>query len=70
MPRRVRRRSEIVEAFKTGFKPDFDTLGGRMVAVQENLAHLPDADLQAVAAYLKAVPALPDAVPNEVEHAD
>ena len=55
--------SEIVDAFKTGFTPDFDTLGGRMGAVQENLSHLPDADLQAIAAYLKAVPPLPDAVP-------
>jgi len=57
--------SEIVGVFKTGFKPDFvDTLGGRMGAVQENLAHLADADLQAIAAYLKAVPPLPDAVPK------
>jgi len=55
---------EIVEALKTGFKPDFDTLGGRMGEVQENLAHLPEADLQALAAYLKAVPPLPDAVPK------
>lgn len=62
--------SEIVDAFKTGFKPDFDTLGGRMVAVQENLAHLPDADLQAIAAYLKAVPPLPDAVPKAAANAD
>ena len=54
--------SEIVDAFKTGFTPDFDTLGGRMGAVQENLSHLPDTDLQAIAAYLKAVPPLPDAV--------
>lgn len=56
--------SEIVDTFKTGFTPDFDTLGGRMGAVQENLAHLPDEDLQAIAAYLKAVPPLPDAVPG------
>jgi mono/diheme cytochrome c family protein len=56
--------TEIVDAFKTGFKPDFDTLGGRMGAVQENLSHLPDADLQAIAAYLKAVPPLPNAVPS------
>lgn len=56
--------AEIVDAFKTGFKPDFDTLGGRMGAVQENLSHLPDTDLQAIAAYLKAVPPLPDAVPS------
>lgn len=56
--------AEIVEALKTGFKPDFDTLGGRMVAVQENLAHLPDDDLAAIAAYLKVVPPLPDAMPS------
>jgi mono/diheme cytochrome c family protein len=60
--------SEIVDVLKTGFKPDFvDTLGGRMGAVQENLAHLPDADLQAIAAYLKAVPPLPDAVADAGE---
>lgn len=58
---------EIVETFKTGFTPDFDTLGGRMGEVQENLSHLPDADLQAIAAYLKAVPPLPDAVPKKEE---
>jgi mono/diheme cytochrome c family protein len=57
--------SEIVETFKTGFTPTFDTLGGRMGDVQENLSHLPDADLQAIAAYLKAVPPLPDAVPKK-----
>lgn len=55
---------EIVDTFKTGFTPDFDTLGGRMGAVQENLSHLPDADLRAIAAYLKAVPPLADAVPS------
>jgi cytochrome c553 len=38
-----------------------------MGAVQENLAHLPDADLQAIAAYLKAVPPLPDAVADAGE---
>ena len=53
---------DIVDALKTGFKPDFDTFGGRMAAVQNNLEHLPDEDLQAIAAYLKAVPPLPDAV--------
>jgi mono/diheme cytochrome c family protein len=61
--------SEIVETFKTGFTPSFDTLGGRMGDVQENLAHLPDADLQAIAAYLKAVPAQPDAVPKKADAA-
>jgi mono/diheme cytochrome c family protein len=40
----------------SGFTPDFDTAGGSMVEVQENLSHLPESDLAAVAAYLKAVP--------------
>jgi mono/diheme cytochrome c family protein len=58
---------DIVNAFKTGFTPDFDTLGGSMGAVQQNLAHLPDADLHAIAAYLKAIPALPDAVKRQAD---
>jgi mono/diheme cytochrome c family protein len=56
--------SEIVEVFQTGFTPDFDTLGGSMADVQEELSNLPEEDLQAIAAYLKAVPPLPDAVPR------
>jgi mono/diheme cytochrome c family protein len=54
--------SEIVDTFKTGFTPDFDTLGGSMSAVQQELSHLSDGDLQAIAAYLKAIPPLSDAV--------
>ncbi len=54
--------SEIVDTFITGFTPDFDTLGGTMSLVQWNLSRLPETDVRAIAAYLKAVPALPDAV--------
>lgn len=46
----------IVGYLKNGFTPDFDTVGGSMVAVQENMAMLPDSDLEAIAAYLKAIP--------------
>ena len=56
---------EIVDVFKTGFTPEFDTLGGNMALVQWSLSHLPDEDLEAIAAYLKAVPPLPDAIPAE-----
>lgn len=42
---------------ESGFTPDFDTVGGSMVVVQENLALLPKSDLEAIAAYLKAIPA-------------
>lgn len=59
--------SDLVYAFQSGFKPDFDTLGGRMAAVQEELSRLPEEDLQAIAAYLKAVPPLPDAVERTEE---
>jgi mono/diheme cytochrome c family protein len=46
----------IAYYFQSGLTPDFDTVGGSMVAVQENLSMLGDADRQAIAAYLKAVP--------------
>ena len=44
-----------------------NVLGGRMAAVQEELSRLPEEDLQAIAAYLKAVPPLPDAVERSEE---
>ena len=50
--------ADIAYYLKSGFTPDFDTVGGSMVAVQENLAQLTDADRSAIAAYLKAVPAV------------
>ncbi|MCG8370020.1 MAG: cytochrome c [Proteobacteria bacterium] len=50
--------ADIAYYLGSGFTPDFDTVGGSMVAVQENLARLPADDLQAIAAYLKAVPAV------------
>jgi hypothetical protein len=56
---------EIADTLKTGFTPDFDTLGGRMASVQEEISHLPIEELRAIGAYLKAIPALPDAVPRE-----
>lgn len=49
--------TDLVYYLESGFTPDFDTVGGSMVAVQENLAALPRSDLEAIAAYLKAVPA-------------
>ncbi len=52
--------SELAYYFETGFTPDWDTVGGSMVAVQENLAELSDADRQAIAAYLKFIPAIAD----------
>ena len=50
--------ADLVGYFQTGFTPDYDSVGGSMVEVQQNLSHLPEEDLQAIAAYLKAVPAV------------
>ena len=49
--------SDIVNYLETGFTPDFDSVGGSMVEVQKNIARLPASDREAIAAYLKAVPA-------------
>jgi mono/diheme cytochrome c family protein len=48
---------DLAYYFESGFTPEFDTVGGSMVAVQENLAKLTAEDRQAIAAYLKALPA-------------
>jgi mono/diheme cytochrome c family protein len=52
---RILRRAAYLES---GFTPEFDTVGGSMVAVQENMAKLSDEDRAAIAAYLLALPAL------------
>lgn len=50
--------ADIAYYLETGFTPDFDTVGGSMVAVQENAARLGDEDRAAIAAYLKALPSV------------
>jgi mono/diheme cytochrome c family protein len=49
--------AEIVTYLTSGFTPDYDSVGGHMTHVVENMAKLPDSDRAAVAAYLKKVPA-------------
>jgi len=53
---------DISYYLESGFTPDFDMVGSSMVEVQENMAHLTDADRDAIASYLKLIPALPDKV--------
>ncbi len=48
---------DIVNYLETGFTPEFDSVGGSMVSVQKNMAQLPKEDREAIAAYLKAIPA-------------
>lgn len=48
---------EVVEYLTSGFTPEYDSVGGHMVHVVENLSKLPQSDRQAIAAYLARVPA-------------
>ncbi|MGB0749967.1 MAG: c-type cytochrome, partial [Magnetospiraceae bacterium] len=56
---------EIAYSLESGFDPSYDTFGGEMVALQENMAKLPAADREAIAAYLKSIPALPSETTNQ-----
>ena len=49
---------DIVQYLTTGFTPEYDSVGGHMAHVVENMARLPESDRQAVAEYLLAVPNL------------
>lgn len=49
-------KDELVEYFTSGFTPDFDSAGGHMAYVVENLSKLPESDRRAIAAYLKRLP--------------
>lgn len=48
--------ADIASYLESGFTPDYDSVGGSMVKVQENMARLPAEDREAIAAYLKAIP--------------
>lgn len=48
---------EIVTYLTSGFTPEYDSVGGHMAHVVENMASLPESDRRAVAAYLARVPA-------------
>jgi mono/diheme cytochrome c family protein len=50
--------NDIEYYLESGFTPDFDTVGGSMVKVQENMARLSATDRAAIALYLKSIPAL------------
>ena len=50
---------DIAYSLETGFDPEFDSFGGSMVEVQENMAKLSPNDRAAIAAYLKTIEPLP-----------
>ncbi len=47
---------DLVEYFTSGFTPEYDSAGGHMALVIDNLAALPESDRAAIAAYLKRLP--------------
>lgn len=49
---------DIAYYLETGFTPDFDSAGGEMTEVIANMARLSADDRKAIAAYLKAIPAV------------
>jgi mono/diheme cytochrome c family protein len=53
------RAAEVVEYLTTGFTPEFDSVGGYMGHVVENMSKLPKSDREAVAAYLQLLPPRP-----------
>jgi mono/diheme cytochrome c family protein len=58
-------KKDIAYFLESGFTPDYDSVGGSMVEVQENMAKLPASDREAIAAYLKAVPAKTSTAPKK-----
>lgn len=50
--------TDIAYYLETGFTPDYDSAGGEMAEVVTNTSKLSAEDRQAIAAYLKAVPAV------------
>ncbi|MFD2739331.1 c-type cytochrome [Sulfitobacter aestuarii] len=51
--------ADLMGYFTTGFTPDYDTAGGEMAEVVDNLAQLPESDRAAIITYLKALPPIP-----------
>lgn len=47
---------EVYTYLTTGQTPSFDFVGGAMAHVVDNMTHLPESDVRAIVAYLKAVP--------------
>ncbi len=57
--------ADLAYFFESGFTPDYDSAGGHMADVIENLKRLPPEDRAAIAAYLKSIPAVAPATPAE-----
>jgi mono/diheme cytochrome c family protein len=56
---------DITYSLETGFTREFDSFGGAMASVQENMAKLTPADREAIAVYLKNIPAVASPPKNQ-----
>lgn len=56
--------TDIAYYLESGFTPEFDSVGGSMASVQSNMARLPPEDREAIAVYLKAIPAHENGYPS------
>ena len=54
---------DLMAYFTTGLTPDYDSAGGKMASVVQNLARLPEADRMALVDYLKALPPIANEQP-------
>lgn len=51
-------KADVSELLSTGFTPEFDSVGSSMADVVKNMAALPKTDRDAIADYLKSLPAI------------
>jgi len=56
---------DIVDTLTTGMTPDADFVGGAMVEVVRNTSQLSEADRDAIATYIKSLPAIEGAAPKK-----
>ncbi len=60
--------ADIVQVMRDGTKPDYDNVQGSMEdAIRDGLAYLTDDDLNAIAQYLRTVPAIENRVQRQPE---
>lgn len=57
--------ADIAGTLETGMTPDADRVGGNMVEVVRNISQLTAADRQAIAAYIKSLPAVEGHAPQK-----
>ena len=59
---------DIIQLLKIGFKPNFDDVQGTMAeAIEDGLKSLTDADLKAIAVYLRALPPIHNVIKSNKE---